>query len=349
MKTIKITFSLLLFTLFSYAQTVHTVDNRSQSGAMFTDLQMAVDAAVANDIIHIHPSATGYGSIIITKKLKLVGLGHDPITHTEGLTAKITGISFRGNSANSEVTGLTINSISVATNSPALIDADNIHIIHNKITGTISTGANAGKNDNWIIEGNYHTNINSSISTNADGWVVKNNVIKCTINSFNVTNFVINNIFLYTGNGTSRTFFYSLDHTVVSNNIFIASSNLTSFPISNSPFIDMRNNITYSFSGQTIAALPGTNNLDNTNPMFTNVPVATFDDFYNNDYSLQPASLGHNYGTDGTDLGIFGSNFIFDTQGRPDLQPYPIDVIINNNVIAPGQNLSVRFTAAQKP
>lgn len=129
----------------------------------------------------------------------------------------------------------------------------------------------------------------------------------------------------------------------------VTNGNMTEFGISTgSSNLDFRNNLTYSFVGNTIVTLPGTNNLDNTNPMFTIVPTGTENDFYVNDYHLMGGSLGVNYGTDGTNIGVFGNNFLFDTQGRPDLMPYPTSITISNNVVAPGQDLNVNFTAVQK-
>lgn len=124
---------------------------------------------------------------------------------------------------------------------------------------------------------------------------------------------------------------------------------MTAFEIStNSSNLDFRNNLTYSYVGNTLVALPGTNNLDNTNPMFVNAPTTTENDFYGNDYHLAAGSPGINYGTDGTNIGIFGNNFLFDSQGQPDLMPFPTSIFINNNVVAPGQVLNVNFTAEQK-
>jgi len=127
----------------------------------------------------------------------------------------------------------------------------------------------------------------------------------------------------------------------------VTNGNMTEFGTSGSTNLDFRNNLTFSYIGNTITALSGTN-LDNTNPMFTTAPAATEHDFYNNDYHLLGASAGINYGTDGTNIGIYGNNFLFDMQGRPDLMPYPSTITINNNVVAPGQDLNVNFTAAQK-
>ena len=346
MKNFKITSLVCLFALIANAQTIHTVDNRSQSGAQFTDLQTAIDAATAGDIIQIHPSATSYGSVSIGKTLTLVGLGHDPITNNEGLTAIIGNISFFGTATNSEIKGLTMSN--VVQGGGTVNNLDNIHIIHNKINA-VSAGSANGLTDSWIVEGNYITSVSTGVSTSADGWLIKNNFMLGGVSNLNVTNLVTNNIFFSTSNAASDIFFSNCTSTIISNNIFVTNGNMTEFGIStNSSNLDFRNNLTYSYVGNTIVTLPGTNNLDNTNPMFVLAPVSTENDFYANDYHLAGGSPGINYGTDGTNIGIFGNNFLFDTQGRPDLMPYPTSITINNNVVAPGQDLNVNFTAVQK-
>jgi len=347
MKTLKITLLCCLISSFIYAQTVHTVDNRSQSGAQFTLLQDAIDAATAGDVIQIHPSATSYGNVTVGKTLNLVGLGHDPITNDQGLTAVLSNISFFGTATNSEVRGLTINAI--VQGGGTTNNIDNIHIIHNRINSAVSAGSSNGLTDSWVVEGNYFTTTGTAISTNADGWLIKNNFMLGGVSGLNVTNLVTNNVFFSTSNSATDVFFTNCTSTIISNNIFVTNGNMTEFGISsNSTNLDFRNNLTYSYVGNTIVTLPGTNNLDNVNPMFTTAPTTTEDEFYNNDYNLAAGSLGLNYGTDGTDIGIFGNNFLFDTQGRPDLMPFPTSITINNNVVAPGQNLNVNFTAEQK-
>ena len=345
MKILKITLLCCLISNFTFAQTVRTVDNRSQSGAQFTVLQDAIDAASAGDIIQIHPSETNYGNITIDKTLHLVGLGHDPITNDQGLVANINTLRFTGTATNSEIRGLDIGSVS---QTGTIVDLDNIHFIHNKI-GSVNAGATNGLTDGWIIEGNYITNVGFALNTLANGWVIKNNFMLGGVANLDVTCTVINNIFFSVTNAPIDIFFSNCTSTPVSNNIFVATQeNMVEFGISNSPTLDLRNNLTYNYFGNTIIDLPGTNNLNNTNPMFVSVPGGSEDDFYNNDYHLAAGSPGINYGTDGTNIGIFGNNFLFDPQGRPDLMPYPISITINNNVIAPGQSLNVDFTAAQK-
>lgn len=345
MKNLKITLIVCLFAFIAKAQTVHTVDNRSQSGAQFTDLQTAIDAAAAGDIIQIHPSATSYGNVTIGKTLTLVGLGHDPITNNQGLTATIGNIAFFGTAANSEIKGLTMGSI--VQGGGTVNNLDNIHLIHNRMNA-VSAGSSNGLTDSWVVEGNYITTTGSGVSTQADGWLIKNNFMLGGVANLNVTNLVTNNIFFSTSNSATDFFFSNCTSTIISNNIFVTNGNMTEIGIINSPTLDFRNNLTYSYVGNTIVTLPGTNNLDNTNPMFVSVPAGTEDDFYANDYHLAAGSPGISYGTDGTNIGIFGNNFLFDTQGRPDLMPYPTSITINNNVVAPGQDLNVNFSAEQK-
>lgn len=344
MKTLKITLLLCLITFILKAQTVHTVDNRSQSGAMFTDLQAAIDAATSGDIIHIHPSETTYGNVTIGKTLTLVGLGHNPVTHNQGLTANVNAIGFFGTAAGSKINGLTIGTINQTGGTANNLDG--IHLTHNRISA-INGGSSNGISDFWIIEGNYITSTSTAINTGASGWLIKNNFMLGGVRNLNVTNLVTNNIFFSTSN-SSDFFFTNCTSIIISNNIFITNGNMTEFGISSSTNLDFRNNLTYSYVGNTIVDLPGTGNLNNTNPMFEIAPVMDEDDFYNNNYQLMASSPGANYGTDGTDIGIFGNNFLFDNQGRPDVMPYPTSLTINNNVVAPNQDLNVNFTAEQK-
>jgi hypothetical protein len=345
MKTLKITILSTMLSLFGFSQTVHTVDNRDQSGAQFTNLQTAIDAAGVGDIIQVHPSPNSYGSVTVGKKLTLMGLGHNP-ANANGEVATLANITFINNSANSEIKGLSFNSVNCgsSTTSP---NHDNIHIINNRVTSAVTGASTDNLSDGWIIEGNYFsstsTNINSQSGT--DNWQVKNNFLRGSLYNLNNTSIVTNNIFLSTAN--SETFFISCSNPLVNNNIFLATGTLTEIGMSNST-ITFVSNITYSYYGATIAPLSGSNNLDNTNPLFVNVPFGSVTDFYNNDFDLASGSPGINAGSDATDIGLFGNNFVFDPNGRPNLTPYAENITINNSVVAPGQTLNVDFTATQK-
>lgn len=345
MKTLKITILSTLLSLFSFSQTVHTVDNRDQSGAQFTNLQTAIDAANPGDIIHVHPSPNTYGSITIDKMLTIIGPGHNP-ANSNGEVATLSNITFINNSANSEIKGLSLSSINCgsSTMSP---NQDNIHIINNRVSSTISGSSTDNLSDGWIIEGNYFsgTSANIDAQNGTDDWQVKNNFLRGRLYYLNNTSIITNNIFLSTAN--SANFFYYCTSPFVNNNIFLATGTLTEIGVFNST-ITFVSNITYSYFGATIAPLAGSNNLDNTNPLFENVPFGSVTDFYNNNFDLASGSPGINAGSDATDIGLYGNNFVFDPNGRPNLTPYAENITINNSVVAPGQSLNVDFSATQK-
>jgi hypothetical protein len=274
-----------------------------------------------------------------------MGFGHNP-ANTDGEVATISTITFRNNSAGSEIKGLSISTIncSSSTTSP---NQDDIRIINNRISSGVTGSTTDNLSDNWVIEGNYLTSTSISVNpqNGTKNWQIKNNFFRGSINAADNTCIITNNIFLSTS--SSAIFFYSSNGPLVNNNIFLATGTLTEIGTSNST-ITFVSNITYSFYGATIAALAGSNNLNNTNPLFVNVPSDAVTDFYNNNYDLTSGSPGINAGSDGTDIGLFGNNFLFDPNGRPNLTPYPESITITNSVVAPGQTLNVNFTATQK-
>jgi hypothetical protein len=275
-----------------------------------------------------------------------MGLGHNP-ANTNGEVAKIQNISLKGNSAGSEIKGLRISRIDAGTASNS-VNLDDMHIINNRITSYVSGSTTDNLSDGWIVEGNYFSSTSTNIvpETGTDDWQMKNNYMRGFFTKSGNTSIITNNIMLTSSN--SHIFFYNCDNPLVNNNIFVSTGNLTEIGVNNSTIV-FDYNITYS-TALTIDPLPGSNNLDNTNPMFADVAF-TFNeipDFYTSDFDLAAGSPGINAGSDGTDIGIFGNNFLFDPNGRPNLTPYPESITITNSVVAPGQTLNVNFTATQK-
>jgi hypothetical protein len=343
MKTLKITILCGFMTMMGFSQTVLTVDNRDQSGGQFTSVQAAIDAASANDIIQILPSPTSYGNFTINKKLTLVGLGHNPV-NVGGEVATMSLIRFINNSAGSELKGLVISNISIGTSTTSP-NQSNISIRNCRISSISGSGSSTPNlSDGWILEGNYITS-NIVPQMNSNNWQIRNNFIRGSIVNINNTCIITNNIFFTPS--TSATFFSNAFGPLVNNNMFLATGNLTQIGISNST-ITFVSNMTYSYFGSTIAPLAGSNNLDNTNPMFVSATLATIANFYGNNFDLAEGSPGINAGSDMTDIGLFGNGFAFDVNGRPELTPYPESITITNSVVAPGQTLNVNFIATQR-
>lgn len=340
MKTIIIFMGLFFWTLTSQSQNVITVDNRPNTGADYSSLSDAVTNAIVGDTIQIHPSSTTYGSTgNVNKRLVFVGMGHNPANSMISERARISTITFTGNSANSLVTGLEISSVTIT--SP--IDVTGIRIINNKILSYIN-GSNSTASNNWIIEGNIFINgyINPQINTN--GWLVKNNIFdnnsQFQIQNCNDQTSFLNNIVV----SSSGNFANNCENPIVSNNVFILEGNTTIVNLNNSTAI-FSNNLTRNVQGQTVTVLSGNNNLDNTDPGFS-FAFGDIADYYNNDYNVNGAA--EDAGTDNTDLGVFGAGFAFDVNGRPDDFPYMTNIDITNPSVPMGQDINVTFTAEKK-
>lgn len=341
-----ITLLLCAFCFFANAQTVHTVDNRDQSGAQFTDLQAAINASVSGDIIQVHPSMTSYGNVTIDKTLTIFGLGHNP-ENSNGDVAMLAVVTFIDDSGNSELKGLVIGTVTCG-NSANNTNLSNIHIINNRFTSQILGSETEGLSNDWIIEGNYLSSSSNGLiqPRTSHSWQIRNNVLTGGLFGLHNTVIVTNNIFITTL--PVFNFFGQCNNPLVNNNIFLATHiDLTEIGITNST-VTFENNITYNYTGTAILELSGSGNLNNQNPLFENVLNDNPIDFYNNNYDLAPGSPGINEGSDGTDIGLYGNNFIFDNNGRPNLTPYPESIEITNSVVLPGQTLNVNFSAIQK-
>ena len=85
----------LMLTTTAWAQNIITVDNNVPSGAMYLDLQQAIDAANNGDIIYVSGSETRYGDITIDTRLTLIGTGHKRNPGIQiPLVSRIASVSF---------------------------------------------------------------------------------------------------------------------------------------------------------------------------------------------------------------------------------------------------------------
>ena len=128
--------TLLLFvvSLTLTAQTVHTVDNRPQSGAQFTNVAAAISAASPGDIIYIQPSSSDYGSFTITKPLTIIGGGHN-LDNFGGIRSTVANITLAGSGSpdvsGTKITGLNLGNINGYSWG---LNSHNVHVINNRIT-----------------------------------------------------------------------------------------------------------------------------------------------------------------------------------------------------------------------
>ncbi|WP_430466798.1 hypothetical protein [Winogradskyella ouciana] len=335
------------------AQTIHIVDNNQGSAAPYTNVQDAVDAAADNDIIYIQPSPNSYGSIQMTKPLKIYGLGYKPELNS-GQRASVSNVAFRhGNASGSEISGLNITEIYLDNTT---FENHDVVITNNRIRTIFGNGSTSNAN-NVIIAGNVFITWSFSIdNNNSQNWIISNNLFaKQTTSSTSYifsrlknSTILSNNIIWSTQNGDTNqsiSVFNACNGTQISNNIFLfTGTNLVNMNLGSNSALSYQNNLTYSLN-TTLDALSGSNNIDNTDPQFVAYTIGSSLESASNDFNIQTSSPAENAGTDGNNLGVYNGLFPFSQRGYPTELPYLTDFVIFNNIISPGETLDINIKA----
>ncbi len=351
MKTSILKLTLLLFCTSLLAQNTWTVDNRPGTAAQFSSIQAAIDAATAGDIIYIHPSPIVYAGFTIVKEIHLRSIGHRPeLANGEfasvGYITLSRNIPNNTNASNSSISGLTFPNISDLNEA----SFTNIRIQNNRINGMDLYQA-----FNWIVQGNIFLQTGFNVirfnGTSHGNNLISNNIFNMA--GFNavanglVASDTFSNNLIISSVVSNNIFFESCNNPVVKNNMFILNSSSTISTINNTAStITFQNCLTFAYGGQTIDALNGTNNINNTNPQFTaigNPENPIFD--YTKNYKLIVGSPAIGASLDGSDLGIYGQAFKFQMKGYPFDLPYPTFISINNPIVGAGSNLQVVLKA----
>ncbi|HPE56602.1 MAG TPA: hypothetical protein P5514_06690 [Bacteroidales bacterium] len=357
MKTL-VTLLLTSLSIFAYAGII-TVDNCVGSGADYTSIGAAVSAASNGDTIYIHPSSVSYGNVNVNKQLVLIGPGHYP-EYTGGTGATLNEISLLTGSTGTVLTGLKI----------TRIDCDiwqlvnDITISNNYLAGAgqiSGAGGDGAGSNNWLIEGNViieEEGCGGCVVINLGGgglgpssnWIFRNNFIQTKASNsthlfanLNSTAIIENNIIFH--RNTQPIFQTSVSGAEFRNNIFWASNSGFSDFTLNANNVLFMNNITFHSNG-TLVVLPGTDNIDNTDPEFVSAgtnPTWSYD----KDYAISSTSPAHNAGTDGTDLGIYGANFPFRMEGYPQDFPRLQWFQVSNTVVPQGGTLEINLKAVR--
>ncbi|TVR42568.1 MAG: hypothetical protein EA392_00215, partial [Cryomorphaceae bacterium] len=324
-------------------------DNSSSSGAQFTSVQAAINAATAGDTLYIHPSPNSYGNITINKTLHLRSAGHSP-QYTNGMSASIGNITLQALIGAPGITlaGLDFGNLNVSNNE----NYNNLEIRNCRFTKITASGM-VGACDNWVIAGCVHVcnNFDSIHKQSSNGWMVINNHIHqpntgtswSIIRNFNASDIFRNNIIVSNQTG-SAVVFQNCTGLSVENSILLFTNNASGIDFSGNT-VTFNHSLTYHYPGLALAPLNGNNNLDNTNPMFEDIGSSpAFSS--NKNFQLQAGSPGAGYGTDGQDIGLYGSDFPFNMYGyAPDI-PFTTGIEILNSVVSPGGTLNVNFEAS---
>lgn len=355
---------LLIFLPLVISAKIHTVDNTPSNGAMFNSLQTAISSASSGDTLIVMRSLNSYGSITLKKKLLIYSDGHHHATIFKDRNALLEGLAIESGSDGSSLSGFYIKNATVT------IGAKNISLRCNYFDFSKILYQSGGHNS--ILEGNVFWGMDRSYFQitldSSSNNLIKNNWFSALqysyypyyggsgfINGGNSTNLFANNLITESNNGNSGQWYFgpltifNNSSMNIRNNIFWSnSSDRTRFDTL-SASATFKNNLTYSTKNK-VRNLPGTNNINNTDPAFetgfSNSNPPTLDFTYN--FNLKSSSAGKNAGLDSTDIGLFGGLYKFSINGNVNGVPVFEDFYIVTPVVKQGGKLKVKLIA-RKP
>ena len=345
---------LIVNTITLKAQTTWTVDNTPGSGAQFSDIQSAIDAASAGDTILVQQSSDIYtatannNTFLVDKELHFVGQS----SSEEFNVTNIGNIQFDQNSNNSSIKGFRISALDISTNSNSILENFTIQDNHIAVLaiGTIGSGTNYSVN-NVTVEGNVIStffNVGSNVSQSS----IRNCVIRGVANggfSFDIGNplgiIISNCIIIPQGSSNAYIRNNSSSPLNISDSIILSGSTLLvngNFSFNNCAFandpnvaaINSRNNAQIQNNFNSIEGLFG---------LFSNCAFIYGTQTTQADVTpcVPPSNsplIGA--GVNGGDIG-FESGFEFEYLGNPKGNP---EVKITNYQGATSSNSSIEFT-----
>lgn len=314
--------------------TVLTISNAPNQPAQFFSVQEAANAAASGDTLYIQGTGIDYFNVNIDKKLSIIGSGHHPRKQFGGNITLLNTIYLLPGSKGTQINGIRVNKIqfenagfpaSAITIKNCFMggifafpfgNADSIIIEKNIITGELTI---QGGSTNVIIQNNIFTSSGQKGITYLNSGLVRNNLFFHGVPGAD--------IFQYTSG------------LILENNIFYRAEPSGTV---NSVF---NNNLTYQTFNPNLpyGSNTGSGNLAGLDPQFANLPSSDETFSYQHNYRLSAVSPGHNAGTDGTDIGIYGNNITFSMTGEPDFLPVIRTMDISNTNVPLNGELKLKF------
>lgn len=308
MKTI-LTFASILVIIFnSFAQSKIAVQNGG-TPKFYTELTDAVTNAVSGDTIYI-PGGTFTAGFTLTKKLHLVGVGHNiDSTLVTGITKFISNVTLSAGSDNSSMEGIYLDGdLNFGeTTTPTVVSGFfmrrcNVNKIY-FVTSDPDTQIRYA--NNLFIESVIRSGIVSSTIGYYNSMQVQSNSFFNNIINWDI-GFLGNNC-MFKNNILILDYFRNVKGAVFENN-YIGKQVISSEIFSCTFYNNINQNLMSTLSHELSNLFR--NNIDNQalTDTFVNYTagVAYSYDF---DYHLKATSPGKNAGIDGTDIGIYGGTF----------------------------------------
>ena len=290
----------LLIQVCAFTQSIKIAVVHNGVSAIYTNLTPAISAALSGDTIYL---PGGYipasnNPIVISKPLTIIGAGHHwDSTSATGATIISNNLSYISGADNGKITGCVINNLYFGLNGSANVNNMNIsrcyiESLHACQYNCTSTASNIVFSEDVIMgwsDGRFYSVLFEKCFMSEPVYyqsaTFNNNIFSIYVDIPFNNSILNNNIFINTAGNSGMSLTGS--QSTYNNNLFCGFSvNLANVNTGNNV---CNNNIT----GQV---------LSNT---FVNATSTTFS--YSNNYHLKSTSPGKNAGTDGTDLGIYGT------------------------------------------
>ncbi|MCF8374312.1 MAG: hypothetical protein K9H64_22005 [Bacteroidales bacterium] len=331
------------------AQTNYITLQTGNNVINFTDLQAAVDSALSGDTIFLNGGTKTIGNVIIDKELHLVGVGHYPdYSVASGGKTDLSGdIKLLTGSSNSSINGIEFDNFSIGTTQ--LDDSIQNLIIENCKISQLFLGVNGiatSSSSNITISKNV---INVLLGSYAQNVMIKNNIIygnsNINIGYFNGNAIFSNNIFSRT---SGSYFLANIYNCTFENNVILLSTSATFIfygLVSNNFFNNNLSTISEPYNGISGYGT-GVNNINNVS--LSDITISGNYPFgYSYDYHLKQSCIGIGYGTDGTDVGIYGSSDPYTDGALPSI-PHFESATIGSSTNANGE-LLINISVSAQP
>lgn len=327
-----------------------TVSNNSTYPAQYSVIQTAINAAAAGDTIYIYPSATLYAEwpITITKRLVMIGAGINP-QRPSRLSSTVSGFMLSGTAASGTVIiGITFTA-GIQSGSDAVF-VNNVVVSECQLVGVDGLNYFHGNNirvENCILTSPYSTGGHIIFNSTGAACIIQNNYLHGGVRLYAGTQALIRNNIFASGDANTialREYGGAYSSGVqVWNNIFYKAN--PGLPVAAA--CEFKNNIYYLTSNPVPSNGLSSGNI-NANPLFVNYPAAG--NFFSLSYNfhLDTGSPGINYGTDGTDVGIWGGATPVNAGYEPPI-PRIYELNVNNATVPVGGTiqLTIKATKAQ--
>jgi hypothetical protein len=258
------------------------------------DLQVALNDARNGDTLLLPAGDIALSSpVVLSKRLTLLGVGHQPEMNGSVSPTRLTGDLVLTPQANqSYISGVVVTG-DVRFGQKPTDQVRQVSFVRCRLNNVYLSASENGNADQAF----FHQNI---ITGNVNGKGARTrfaqNVFAGTVRNLSMQTVFTNNLFLTPTTETEPLFDQIIGGTA-ENNIFLGK-HITG---SDCRMLTFNNNV---FTGE---ALAGENNLTLTPDQLFNRPVGNAFD-YQADYRLKAGSPAQNAGTNGSDIGLFGTN-----------------------------------------